>query len=161
MRLCTIAEPLRRSVAAAQACSPGSPGQVVGAKHTKHPATAMPAAAGSQGSGLDRPKTSWSSTNRVALVGQSPIPRYSDRKSHASIRGRRSHAGVPSSGTAAADPVHRTDALRRLHAARALPPRHGYYATRVPGHGVGYATAPIISPWFGRLVRPETRATPR
>ena len=34
-------------------------------------------------------------------------------------------------------------------------PRHGYYATRVPGHGVGYATAPIISPWFGRLVRPE------
>ena len=40
-------------------------------------------------------------------------------------------------------------------------PRHGYYATRVPGHGVDYATAPIISPWFGRLVRPETRATPR
>ena len=34
-------------------------------------------------------------------------------------------------------------------------PRHGYYTTRVPGHGVDYATAPTITPWFGRLVRRE------
>jgi SAM-dependent MidA family methyltransferase len=34
-------------------------------------------------------------------------------------------------------------------------PRHGYYATRVPGHGGDYRTAPSITPWFGRLVAGE------
>ena len=31
-------------------------------------------------------------------------------------------------------------------------PLHGYYATRVPGHGADYRTSRSISPWFGRLV---------
>jgi SAM-dependent MidA family methyltransferase len=34
-------------------------------------------------------------------------------------------------------------------------PRHGYYATRVPGHGGDYRTSPTTSPWFGRLVARE------
>ncbi|MGH2719780.1 MAG: hypothetical protein ACRDJU_14560 [Actinomycetota bacterium] len=31
-------------------------------------------------------------------------------------------------------------------------PRHGYYATRVPGYGSDYRTSPSITPLFGRLV---------
>jgi SAM-dependent MidA family methyltransferase len=31
-------------------------------------------------------------------------------------------------------------------------PIHGYYASRVPGHGADYRTSPSIGPWFGRLV---------
>lgn len=31
-------------------------------------------------------------------------------------------------------------------------PRHGYYATRVPGQGGDYGTSPSVSPWFGRFV---------
>ena len=36
-------------------------------------------------------------------------------------------------------------------------PRHGYYATRVPGQGSHYGTSPSLSPWFGRLVMRELR----
>ncbi|HEU5004128.1 MAG TPA: SAM-dependent methyltransferase [Actinomycetota bacterium] len=34
-------------------------------------------------------------------------------------------------------------------------PRHGYYATRVPGAGSDYHTSPALTPWFGRLVACE------
>lgn len=34
-------------------------------------------------------------------------------------------------------------------------PRHGYYATRVPGAGGDYHTSPALTPWFGRLVARE------
>jgi SAM-dependent MidA family methyltransferase len=37
-------------------------------------------------------------------------------------------------------------------------PRHGYYATRVPGEGGHYGTSPSVSPWFGRLVMRELQA---
>src|SRR3989442_15184659 len=37
-------------------------------------------------------------------------------------------------------------------------PRFGYYATRVPGSGGDYGTAPSLTPWFGRLVARELRA---
>jgi SAM-dependent MidA family methyltransferase len=36
-------------------------------------------------------------------------------------------------------------------------PRHGYYASRVPGQGGDYGTSPSVSPWFGRLVAHELR----
>jgi SAM-dependent MidA family methyltransferase len=34
-------------------------------------------------------------------------------------------------------------------------PDHGYYASRVPGHGTTYATSASLSPWFGRFVARE------
>src|SRR2546430_17249204 len=37
-------------------------------------------------------------------------------------------------------------------------PEGGYYATRVPGSGGDYGTAPSLTPWFGRLVARELRA---
>src|SRR2546423_3846505 len=35
------------------------------------------------------------------------------------------------------------------------PPEGGYYASRVPGSGGDYGTAPSLTPWFGRLVARE------